>query len=421
MPISRFNELRSTIEEQKSVIQSRKGQAPYLIPEGFLKRVRVSFLLCLDALDEICNAADGLGLVKYDDDLKMTIWESMHGITEVCEAVHSEKIPAELFFFLKDIANDLKMDRPLAMRLGSSFRARRVDRHFFELGTMGMLKTKKYLRIGEDLREEDARIIEYPGSEIEDPLGFALIVHECFHLQNVARTLVEELSRTMTGIPEDKREEIIVDILSVNYIGPVFAQMISKMPEKIGKHEGYEHPSLRIRLSYLKDYLTHIEKKAQSPPIELSKGTNGLFNAINSHVREEIENNRVMKSDLPSEDREILKNVRELFPELQRRIEQFFNENEVPSYITQMSGMETYLGFEKGRVDNLVPRIQEWFDRNISLAIKPCLMLNLALLFDGSRSVGSLLDLSLISFKKWLVRGQYERGQEEMKDQKKPT
>jgi hypothetical protein len=193
-------------------------------------------------------------------DLKDLIYNDLQKVRMHRESIHSTDVPKELYFFLEDIKSDLDIELDIGLAAGSNILIYKLSNRY------KIVQTIFLVYVQEDESElPSSRIIEFPRIELRRPLSYPILVHECFHTKT---ELVQEVEREVLkhnlDISADEIEEVCVDLLSLNYMGPVYGQMLMQIPDKIGKHEPSEHLSPATRLKYILQYIDTITEESSS-------------------------------------------------------------------------------------------------------------------------------------------------------------
>jgi len=227
-------------------------------------------------------------------------------------------------------------------------------------------------------------------------------------------SLKEELNELESEVPNEEAEEVIVDLLSLNYMGPIYGQVIAKIPDKIGRHESTEHPIVETRIGYIIDYIRNIDdieangdlNQIESDQIEgdnrqqtLDTATNHhpIYNEIQQGVEEELSNVR----EAGEEDYTI-----DNFAKLNGAIVERMDEEGIPTYKQEREKTKHYLGMPRAKVTTVKTKLEKFLldsppGREIALPMKQISFYLLLAVEDIEKK--SLQEVTLESFKKWYV------------------
>jgi hypothetical protein len=249
-----------------------------------------------------------------------------------------------------------------------------------------------------------SRVIQFPRSEFRRPINYSLLVHECFHIKERLLSDVQDKLDEVEDIPKNVQEEICVDLVSLNYVGPAYGYSMMRIPDKIGRHESLLHPNHQTRVQYIQQFLEYIEKKEVNDSSEVVQRTLGdepdyhsVFSKSQSVVNQEAEERLNNEQEHISIDN---------FEEVQQYIEEIFKQHSIPTYVSERGNLKQYLGMPAGSPQKLSENLDNFLLANsgneIALPIKPILLFNLLLSVENLEQK-RLESVVLSSFKKWYV------------------
>lgn len=382
-----FDALERIIDRTIKEIEETDNTSPIVFHQEDLDTVDNLFSQILQSLRKMCSDSSMRPMESDLEEVRKDIFDQIQEITYNFEGVHSDDIPLDLYYLLKDFTEDLQLNQPIVINAGNStdiFIEKLLNRYSVAGGVVPNLYT--------DIEDSQLRLIEFQRSELSDPENYPLLIHELFHVTDIWEEAVDELERIPTDIPENESEEVAVDLLSINYLGPVYGITASRMPNKIGDHQDWEHPSKDTRIKYLLDYIDYLNSE-----------TGGDSNIIDRRIRQEAREELSNDLDRGNIDYEISE-----FERVQQSLEETFERRDIPSYIKERPDLESYLGMPDAGDDQLQEMVNRLFlesekNKEVALPVKPLLLLNLLCLIEESET-SSLKQVYLSSFRKWYVR-----------------
>lgn len=361
-----------------------------------------------DILVNVLNAPKKLAnksIFQRNDRLRSHVFADLQRVRQFRENLHSDVLPNDLYYFLLDICDDFNINDSILFRPRREIAVRDVAEYFDEKFEVERHDSDFYSTWKENINKANCYVIGFPISEMRNPMNFCLIAHECLHTAKSPNSENTELwkyfqneyaSDDITCIDQDHREETILDLISLNYLGPIYALRVTQLPERLGYRTSHRHMSLDARIDYSIKYLEYIEGES-----EWWSSRHPLFEEIRQNVLEKLKNRRYEHED--EQDKELLSE----FDTLQDSIESYLNDENIPTYLRQVQKLKEYLGMRSAgdtKVHDKINRfvLDEERNKNIALPVKPILLLNLLVLYDWQQ-VTELRDPTLLSFKKWYV------------------
>jgi len=342
-------------------------------------------------------------LFKFHEHTKRDAWRATQFVCSHHNHLTSPNIPWGLYFFLKDIQEDLKITEPMALQLGTEYLIKNFYDDFpiqqvFPYNSKDV--DREFNKIEDEIISKNCKIIEIPWAEIDNPLGYSIMAHECFHeWVPLKEELIKDFNKGIKNDYKEKTEEYLADILSLIYIGPVYALAISKMPDKIGEHIGVQHPSIQARVSYFLAYmeLFHNPICAAHPGLKplLESIHEKVISALNSHDKKQLDGE--------------IEFFTKQFSRAYKLAKKILNKYKVTTYELELQYMGGYFGIDEQNLFNFVKKIQKWLskcedNKEIFLAAKPSFFLNILITSENySQRRMALKEVSLVSFKKWYV------------------
>lgn len=406
-----FEALRADVKITMEEIENEENRPRLTFLREFYDSLDSFLMDALESLDNLCGK-DSIRPQGKEETVKDGAYQELQRVRRIRSAIHSDSIPIELYYLLEDIKNDLRIDQQIGLDPGS-----KPGRKFlieYPKNRFDILRKIVYSNIwGDDA--ENLQIINMPRTEIQRPLSYSLIAHECFHNKDVLIEQVKDKFHSMDAdINEEYMNEMAIDLLSLNYMGPVYAERLIRIPKKIGEHRSNPYPDLDTRLGYSLQYIKWLlEQRDSSPPdlpmqkkiIEDEKKP--LFLQLEGEIHSELQNSVSGSSAFQPEE----------FAALQDHIHRLFLSNDIPTYEEERAEIRKYLGMSNADVHTLSEKMERFLldspeNREVALPIKPTLLLNLLILVNGYTDK-DIRETVLLSFKKWYVtkktRDQLER------------
>lgn len=391
-----FDSLREDVIEANEKIREEDINTDFVFLEDFYVGLNQFLLKVLESLEELCE--DDARPKNRSEDIKDGAFKELQRVRRIKSALESDDINKKLYFLLEDI----KLDLNISLNIGLE------PEHKFLIG-----KLKNRFRILRKIvfwniwsgDETELRVISLPRTELRRPLSYSLIVHECFHTrEELVESVSEKIDELNTNFDDDELDEVAIDILSLNYMGPVYGKRMVEIPDKIGKHEPSKHPDSETRLGYTLQYIDWLDKESGSHEtiVQQRLGADDdyhqFFTRLQEHVRSELNSRQNdIKKPFDSDD----------FRELQEYIVGLFDGENIPTYATERYNMSGYLGMPEATPSTVLNKLNKYFLKSdsqsaIALPVKPILMLNLLLLVEDYEKK-DFEGVILSSFKKWFV------------------
>lgn len=267
-----YAELRKLISDARQHVSRVGFDVPYAFLETTAEETREVLNAYYDLADAACRIGEETPPIGYDEDFRHMIWAMVHSIGDVRGRIFASKIDAHDYFLLQVLAADLEVGHELCMTAEAEFLAAPPNHYIYsELSAIaaraGLPATPEQIKqevqkVQRKLDHSKLRWIQIPGEDTGDPLSWALLSHETLHHSELPRKLRQLLpAEFIARIPENKLDEVLVDLLALNYLGPAYAGILLTQPTKIGDHIGQEHPSLETRRAYCREILAWTEDK----------------------------------------------------------------------------------------------------------------------------------------------------------------
>lgn len=397
----KFEALRSDVDTAKNDIIEDNHRPRLSFLEEYYGILDKFLITVLDSLEELCGE-DSVRPVEKEDSIKNGAYQELQRVRRIRSAIHSQGTPIELYYLLEDIKKDLSIDSPIGLDPGSE-----PERKFMIDSLKNRFKVLQKIAFWNVWDEDDIdpKIINIPRSELRRPLSYSLIAHECFHIKDdLIEDIVTKFADADTAIQEEFREEVAIDLLSLNYMGPVYAERLVQIPNKIGEHKSDTYPDFDKRLGYCIRYIDwlHEEKGKTISDLpaqrKLTDDEQTIYNKLEENVYNKLADNR-------TDDPHVF--TRSEFRNIQEYIRELFSEHQIPTYDEERDNLREYLGMPKADVNTLNRKLDDFLlksapNSEIALPIKPNLFLNLLLLVNGYNNK-DINRVTLLSFKKWYV------------------
>lgn len=412
-----FSTLVRTIDDRLEDIEDETYDQPALFIQELLERSSNQYEALFKIVRNLCIDSDNLSHIKFGDEEskeeeKYHVFDILQGIERDYTRIAELPFQHEFYYFIKDILTNLKIESDVVVIPGNSA-AVFVERSSERYEPLIKRDLEFYTEMN-----KDHRIIEYQRTELKNPESFPLLIHELFHVfidenQEEVKSVVSEIESQLSPGESNYAVEILVDFLSINYAGPVYAHTMSKMPEKVGSHTDLVHPNTDQREHYLFEYLDYIEERNARLPIEdmdiISQAKSSIGEQGNSDIIDD-------------------------FVAIQSDVEELMDEFSIPTYHTVYDNIKSELGMpdaSKNQVKNTLhelfiysePGLEEKNNSsqieiddsqtdsdsnseppkpNVAAPIRPVFLLNL--LLEDDRESSKLYEPYLAAFKRWYVR-----------------
>lgn len=364
------------------------------------------------------------------DQLEETDWEislssQINIIREARESAHSSDIPIDIYYYLYDLQNDFNTEgstyivgagmevnvKKLHDKLPKESRVRRKPDN--ESATQSDLSTISYDPPPE--APDKLRVIRLPRNELQNPLSYALIVHELLHHTDILDTVKTKLEEHTDSVPEDVRTEVCIDTVCMVYLGPAYVPALVRLHDKVKSDRDSTHPDFDERSNYLYKHLNILDEEVGERPI---------YGEMIKEAKEEIRYKRSDEEYVPD------------YGEFVEKVRDELKKTEIPLFIQKyddlfcLHGLNTdsQVGIHHGdansesgksgtvqRRDKQRSNLRTLLGVNgsaesdageskaVAVAIKPLLLFNLLLLLDDQRS-NDVETMVMSSFRKWYAR-----------------
>lgn len=395
-------DLLDTIDKiQKDFQNDDFNEPPIVQIQKDLNAIDDVLITVLNAPKELSNQT----IFRTNSRLRSHVFIDIQYVRQFRENLRSNTVPNNLYYYLLDICDDFDIDAPIVFRPRREIVIRKVADYFDEKFEIERHDSDFYNRWIRDLKSNECYVIGFPISEMRNPMNFSLIAHECLHAasstnhgnqllwehfcEEYAPSLIEEFD-------EDTLEEVALDILCHNYLGPIYGLRISQLPERLGYRSSSSHLGLAARLWYGMKYLEYIEGDP-----EWWDRRHPKFEEIRQRALDELKGRY---TNLPDSQK---KRYISKLDSVQEGVNNFFDDENIPSYKNEVVNLSDYLGMpsaSKTTVSDKLDRflLDEDRSKNLALPLKPSILLNLLILYDWSK-VTDLREPILLSFKKWYV------------------
>lgn len=398
---SEFEALQADVVAATEEIRNDTANAPFRFLKDFYAGLDTFLLQVLDSLEELCEE-DEYRPSDKSEDIKDGTFKELQRVRQIRTRLHSPDVQENLYFLLEDIKTDLKIQLDIGLEPGQKFLIGDL------LNRFGILRRIVFWRIWSE-EETNLKIIRLPRTELHRPLSYSLMIHECFHVKDDLISSVEnKIGDLDVDIDENRKEEVCVDLLSLNYMGPVYGRRVAEIPDKIGQHEATVHPKPETRLQYTLQYIEWlmdrqsggVSDRGSSIQQELgdTQDYHPVFISLQNDMKSKLTEREVASVKLFSKNE---------FNELQECITGLLDEEGIPTYAGERYQLREYLGMPKAEPSLVTDKLEKFlFDaeknQETALPVKPILLLNLILQVDDYEAK-DLETVILLSFKKWFV------------------
>lgn len=417
--------IRQEAKRERERLGSREVSVPIKQTRDRFKRVDKFLQQRLEVIRTFAQSLEG-DSGDESDPWENYLFSDLDRIRRAWESAHSSDIPIEIYYYLSDIQDDFGTDDATYI-VGTGLDVR-VDQLHEELEgeervqaqPNGNSTTQSDLSAAAYDPPSDApdrvRIIRLPRNELQNPLSYALLVHELLHHSDVLDTLEPKLGGHAKSVPEEMRTEVCIDIISTVYLGPAYIPALIGLSDKVKQSDGRAHPSVNTRASYLYEHLELLEEQVGDRP---------LYSNMIEKARDEIQFKRSDGEFEVPDYGEFVELVRE---ELGERDIPYFVEKYDDLFQLHGLNSDSQTGIHHGDTvtgtgdSRLVQRRRQQQDNvrtllgidgddgsggdspdPVAVAIKPLLLFNLLLLLDEQRD-DQVETVVMSSFRKWYAR-----------------
>lgn len=281
----------------------------------------------------------------------------------------------------------------------------RVDKEYITRQPREYLVESLLIRdLGFEIPESPLVIVEMPLAEVQDPLSWSLLTHECLHQCNLWEDLSAGLPPALlAAIPESKREEVLVDLLAVSYVGPVYAVMMNRYPRSIGRHASAQHPDAGTRQSYLGKFVEWYAKNESSEETELNV-------IVAERVLSELTANSVRGPDASIADA-----IQSYAKDLGTAIRSLFHQRGMRLWTERISSSLQASALAGIPVERLPDRLRELIvEGGILPCLPPIVLFNLVHIArqeqDEKMGDAEVARALMVAFRKWAVADAFMRS-----------
>lgn len=414
-----FSTLVRTIEDRLEDIDQETYDQPALFIQKLLRRSSDQYNALFKIARDMCEDSESLSHIEFgeeesEEEEKYHVFDILQGIQRDYVRIAELPFQHELYYFVKNILTNLKIESDVVVIPGNSAEVF-VERSSKRYEPVIKTNLEYYTEM-----DKNHRIIEYQRTELKNPESYPLLIHELFHVfldenKEKLNSIISKIEGQLSREESNYAAEILVDLLSVNYTGPVYAHTISKMPEKVGSHTDLVHANIGQREHYLLKYLEYIEERNASLPVTDIDVISQAMDTIG-------------ESD---DDIEILDD----FEDIQSSVEELMEELNIPAYHNIYDNIKLELGMPDASEKQIKNTLHELFlysetdsnvnngslhqtsvshiqtdsdndpdppKPNVAAPIRPVFLLNL--LLEDDREASELYEPYLAAFKKWHVR-----------------
>lgn len=395
-------DLLNTIQEIQTDFQKAEHpEIPIVQIQKHLADIDDVLVTVLDAPKNLSKQT----IFQTNNRLRSHVFVDIQHVRQFRENLRSDVVPSNLYYFLLDICDDFDIDAPIVFRPRREIVIRKIADYFDEKFEVERHDSDFYRQWIRGLKSKECYVIGFPISEMRNPLNFSLIVHECLHTASSTdhrnEMLWEHLSEEYVPLlaeefDEGTLEEVALDVISHNYLGPVYAHRLSQLPQRLGYVSSSSHAGLPARLWYGIKYLEYIEGNS-----EWWEKRHPRFEEIRQQVLDELKG---QYANLPSSQKKAYISD---FQSVQEGVNDFFEDENIPSYMDEVVNLSDYLGMPSATDRKVSEKLDKFLlsedrNKNLALPLKPSILLNLLILYNW-KEVDDLRKPTLLSFKKWFV------------------
>jgi hypothetical protein len=361
-------------------------------------------------------------------------------------AERNAKIPEELYFLVADIFKEFKeypSEEIFVFREGTEFKTESFEATIWEpldpllqVGQQTILEGTVNTFIFRNIKKEfvlnRGYVITYIAGEATNPSLWPIFVHEAFHLLDNRLGLFDEFEKKLLL---EKRElpaleknpdinrawlrEIFQDIAAVHYFGPLYAFSIMVYFDTLPYYQTIQFPAMSARLYAVSRYLDRIKSgQVKSPYTDyLERAVRFCGPLLDKEITE-----HPLEIDMKNELDAFYEHVTSWI--ISRGIKLFVQR--ITDYTTEASKASELLKIgekDGGGVESpetlsarvfRVPYVDRLFTfdevvdlvftRNVSLAIDPIILLNIALSVSEEHRPTKVYDKLTDCMKKWYVK-----------------
>lgn len=384
-----------SLEERNKIIHSENSQ-PVRYGRKLLDNLDDYFTSQLFLMSEEAEEAEkDFQSQQSGSEYQRDFFTQLHHIRRYRERVHSDDIPIELYHLIEQVIDDLDPSQSFyVLSTGLRVKQNRLDSLLYF--TAENLKRYEDRDEYTDLKQNPI-MIQLPRNELESPFTYCLIPHEIFHNMSIKEELVENFNYVNRDISESEKEELCVDSLTLNYMGPAYALSLIKLYEKVEEESISDYPPIETRISYFLEHLQYMKDYVDYFPYK---------DVIDTVISIIAERRGERTSDY------VISDVREFDSHVVSKMK----DNDIPVFNNQYHQLRNSLQvseLEPGRLKKIInPLLDISEDTNeiqpVAIPVHPVLLFNLIVLLSDLQADKKLQTGVLSSLRKWHVRKHYE-------------
>lgn len=395
-----FTKIAEDSMSEKQRLLAKKYRQPVSYARDLFEDLDNYLIGHLQSMEEEAQNLDGANLSEDDKyESQKSYFKQLHRIRRYREQIHSENIPIEIYYFVDSVIRELDPEDDFYIISSNT----RVKNNRFD--TLLHTTAENLEKYNKEVLDMNPILIQLPRNEMDNPFTYCLIPHEIFHNMSVTEELKNDFDYTTSSISDSEKEELVVDALSLNYMGPSYAISLIDLYDRIKEEDVESYPPIETRRGYLIHYLKYLKLDSDLPQV---------YNDVIHIVKQEIAEKRGDETPdyiIPDEDSE------SKFRQFNDDVVSKMNENDIPVFVQrcnqireefQVNSIES--GKLRRKIDILMNQSETLSNsketKPVSIAIHPVILFNILLLIEDWRE-NDLVTPALSSFRKWYAKTNY--------------
>lgn len=390
-----FTKIAEDSKKERERLSSQTYPQPVTYSRELFSDLDDYFSAHLKAMEKEAENLDEANLSEDDKyESQRSYFKQLHRIRRYREQIHSENIPIELYHFVDSVIGELNPDNKFyVISTNNRVKNNRFDSLLHTTFESLDKYNKKVLNLNPIL-------LQLPRNEMDSPFTYCLIPHEIFHNMKITEELKEDFNYVNKEISDSEKEELVVDALTLNYMGPSYAISLIDLYDRIKEEDVESYPPIETRRGYLLEYLNYLQSN-----FETSKIHEDIIDTVKSEIAQKRgdETPNYIISDFELFNKDVVSKMnKQGIPVFSQRL------NELREGF-QMNSIES--GRLRKKIDILIDH-HDSFGRSdgalpVSMAIQPVILFNVLLLAED-RHEDNLVTCVLSSLRKWYARREYE-------------
>lgn len=413
------------IISQAKAYESNLDRLRHAIPFGFTEETVDALISELGSAYEIvkhlCEVHRGFPDRQLRDSWNRVRFRDLQRVHAVFRRISNAKAPIDLYFLVEalrdDFAKIIPRDHHAVLVDGDEFVTKKVEK-FCLSSVLDIGKRALYGDRGVELADlvenSTLRIIHVPESSIWEPHSWVIIAHEFWHLIDQPHQHVNEVIPLLAEkIPVLQQEEVAIDLIEINHLGPAYGFMMLGLAKLAGTHGSDAHPTAKTRWIYLRSLL---QWQLENVVPSLDPSTKSVSGYLATKTIQAID--AELEADpTKAHDHAIAEFISQKTNEIQEPLTKWLKERGVPAWTESLAiGIaESSLG--KHESQELIESCRWLLERRLLPTTNPTVLFNLALLGEFSHprvDRPKIKEAVHYSLRKWMVVQAYRITKQEI-------